>query len=119
MVELPNIWEEAFEKAKIDVVSKKLEGIKDVVGGKFTVNQVREKVEDFNSTIDWVLKGDDENYDFCRFRMFVKDLDVVLIQHPEVVSEIDKMYEINGELYNLIDYDEVDVDVRRYGTRKS
>jgi hypothetical protein len=121
MVELSKneqFWEDALLKAQEKLIKEKLADVKNAVGGEFTVDELRRKVEDFNSTVGWVAKDDFDLYDKYRFRMFHKDCEVVLLQDPIVVSEMDKLFEVQNELYNLIDYDEVDVDAKRYGEGK-
>lgn len=123
MTELPKNIEDQIEaiwfNAQKKLVEQKIKDIQDVLQNPCTVTEVTNKVEDFNSVINSVCGDDEDLYDMYRFRMFVKDCEVVLLQRPKVVSEVDRLYEVNRTLYNLIDYDEVDVDVRRYGTGES
>lgn len=89
--------------------------VEETMSGQFTLSEVKSKVEDFNSVIDNVCGDDERLYDMYRLRMFHKDTEVLLLERPTVISEIDKLYQVNNTMYNLIEYDEIDVDVRRYG----
>lgn len=109
--QIENVWYRTQEK----VIQEKLRDVERTMGGKFTVDQVVSKVEDFNSTISLVLGDDEQTYNECKMRMFIKDCDVVILQNPEVISEIDQIYALNGIVYQLIEYNEIDVDVRHYG----
>ena len=118
MVELPdniesqieNIWFNSQRK----FAEEKLAEIKEVMNGNFTLPQVREKVEDFNSIVDFICGENEQLYDLYRFRMFTKNEEVALIQRSHIVSEVDKIFVIGQETYNFADYNEIDVDVRHY-----
>lgn len=121
MVELEGkakiVWEKAYQKALIDIVDGKRDDIQEMMIKPTPIKQVVSKIEDFNSTIDYIYPNNDDMYDKLRFRMFQNDCEVILFQNPEVISEIDKMFIVGNEKYDLIDYDEVDVNVRRYGEK--
>lgn len=114
-----DIWEKAFERGVISIVNGKLEAIQEMMTKPTPTELVITRLEDFNSTINYIYPDDEEMYDKLRFRMFQNDCEVILFQNPEIISEIDKMYIVGNQEYDLIDYDEVDIDVRRYGDRKS
>lgn len=113
------VWEEAYQKGLRHIVDEKLADIRETMITPTPVKQVIWKIKDFNSTINYIYPDREDLYDKLRFRMFQNDCEVILFQNPEVVSEVDKMFIVNEEEYDLIDYQEVDVDVRRYGTRNT
>ena len=118
MTELPKHIEDKIEQiwgeSQTKFVTQKRDDILNSINSTCTVTQLRQKVEDFNSALNYVF-GDGEDYDFSKFRKFVKGQEVILLQHPEVVSEIDRLYQVNNELYNLIDFEEINVNVHRNG----
>lgn len=119
MVELPERIEQQIEevwfRSQKKLINEKIQAIQEVLDGGFTVREVVDKVEDFNSVANTICGDDEQLYDMYRFRMFTRDCEVALIQRPKIISEEGKLFSVNGQFYDLSDYDEVDVDVRRYG----
>ena len=113
MQELPahieNQIEEIWLNSAIKIVTEKRDTVLKSINGVCTLPQLQEKVADFNSALGFIC-DDEEDYEFSRFRMFTKGLDIILLQHPEIISELDKMFKVCGELYNLADWTEEDVD---------
>lgn len=117
MERLPNHIEQQIENVWLNyqkkLVEEKNEEIAKLLTDGCGVDEITRKVEDFNSVIDNIVGSDEELYDRYKFRMFIRGTDVVLLRDPEIISEKDKLFQIDQELYNLNDFNEVGVDVRR------
>lgn len=119
MTELPknieNQIEEIWMNSQRKLFSEKGKELENLLAGDCNIDEVVSKTEDLNSIINEICGQDEELYDMYRYRMFVKDSEVVILVRPKVVSEKDHMFLVGGNLYNLCDHNEIDVDVRRYG----
>ena len=118
MSELPKNIEDQIEavwlKSQRKLIDSKTDELEVLLRDGCSVEAAVSKVEDLNSVINEVCGKDEELYDMYRFRAFVKDSEMILLCRPKVVDEESHMYLVDGTLYNLCDYDEINVDVRRF-----
>lgn len=117
MERLPNHIEEQIEGIWLNyqkkLVAEKEDGLIKSLSGGCGIEEITLEVEEFNSVIDSVVGNDDYLYDKYRFRMFTRGTDIVLLRDPKIISEKDKQFQVGQEFYDLNDFYETGVDVRR------
>ena len=117
MERLPNHIEDQIESVWLNyqkkIVTEKEGELVQSLSEGCGINEITAKVEEFNSIVDNIVGNDECLYDKYRFRMFTRGTDIVLLRDPKIISEKDKQFQVGQEFYDLSDFYETGVDVRR------